>query len=1269
MTKPVENTVVSAITTSGDNDVPTVVRAVRGSWEKPNATLRISYQWMHCAQEISSALSYAPNGCQLIGLKSVYLPGSCPIVNPLVDYELSEGTRFAGRHVALLEYVDEIATGSCDANVSGNRLATRVSVSTAYITESPKLWPSSAVYMAPSVPLKMRLGVSSTGVAGDWRPVYPNPTAGTVAWRGSPVGTVSTRWYRCDDRQTVIVTGESAEGPLPGGCDWISGATNAQYTPVADDLLAYIGMEVTAENSVGTSVMRTVSSRPVTDDVKNTVAPTLSGGRVSGETVTLDDGSWTGTPTPTISRKWFHCPTAQQQGASVVGCTEIAGASSSSLTLTPQMAGRFVVAQVIGENVAYGATDEKVTLAVTTSSTSQILEVPVSLSRPTLSGTANVGSSLSITDGTWRGTEAPTFGYRWIACDTAPSNVNFGDSLPADCAVVPGSLSSLLLSSVHSAKYVVGQHRAVNTAGTRYASTSVSAQVTEAPRNLTEVTISLERTAGETITANAGTWAGFPTPTYQYQWYTCTGRATVPSDTLANCTVAGSATSSRTFVLTSAHAGKYIRVEELATNTVNGSVGPNTQRKPSISSEPVRTPPAFAGNPTIAGTPHVGSVLTAGAGAITGFEAPELTYSWYACEASSTTPIAPPYTNCVVLQTGVSSNTYQVQSAASGKFVMVVVTATNPTGVASRSSATTAVRVSMTPELMQSPATAVDIVNQGKVVSVNTGQWRAFPTPTYSYQWFLCSAEVSGGGESVPATCTVIPGSTASTYTLASADGGKFVVARVTATIATTGVDRSTDSFSNSQGPVSSQPSYAGTSLATSGVHHVGEIVSLSTPVSGYPAPEEVLEWFHCASPVTVSFTVTPSGCSAIEGQQSRALTVPSEARGRYVVARVTARNLWTETPGNSRTVRSTTSSIRVSATPELVTPPALVVSTVAEGSTVSVSTGTWASFPTPPTYSYQWFACSSEKLETSESTSDDCIIIPTATGASYVLKAGDGGKYIVARVRASAAVNSPADGSTDSVTASTAEVLSSPSFVSGPVVTGNAHVGERLSATATISGYPTPSIGIQWYSCTSAVTTAFTAVPATCATIPGATEPQLLVPSSAAGKFVVAFYSLSNSWTSLPGKTASNRSSTSSTRVSQTPQNTVSPAHSGLNFAVGTVLTMTNGSWESFPSPPSFGYSWYRCDATQSSGANTVPNGCEVIPSATLNTYRLTAADVGRFVVGRVRASVSPVPAGVSPSTDAFTASRGVVTTVAPARLKVATVIRMPGLRGNGAK
>jgi len=65
---------------------------------------------------------------------------------------------------------------------------------------------------------------------------------------------------------------------------------------------------------------------------------------------------------------------------------------------------------------------------------------------------------------------------------------------------------------------------------------------------------------GKTLTAAKGTWSGYPTPTFTYQWYACTTAVSAPRTTVpSTCKKITGATRS-TFKLTSAQRGKYVAV-------------------------------------------------------------------------------------------------------------------------------------------------------------------------------------------------------------------------------------------------------------------------------------------------------------------------------------------------------------------------------------------------------------------------------------------------------------------------------------------------------------------------------------------------------------------------------------------------------------------------------------------------------------------------------------------------------------------------------------
>jgi hypothetical protein len=149
-------------------------------------------------------------------------------------------------------------------------------------------------------------------------------------------------------------------------------------------------------------------------------------------------------------------------------------------------------------------------------------------------------------------------------------------------------------------------------------------------------------------------------------------------------------------------------------------------------------------------------------------------------------------------------------------------------------------------------------------------------------------------------------------------------------------------------------------------------------------------------------------------------------------------------------------------------------------------------------------------------------------------------------------------------------------------------------------------------------------------------------LPESVAGTFVIVGYTATNTWTSVEGNSPVLRTSISTSRVTQTPVNTIAPAHSG-SLEVGAVLSTNNGQWTSFPSSPSFQYSWFRCAEEQNLSGNLI-GACQQITLANQSTYQLIPADLGKFVVARVTATIAPLAAGLVASSVAYTNSRGAI-------------------------
>jgi hypothetical protein len=142
------------------------------------------------------------------------------------------------------------------------------------------------------------------------------------------------------------------------------------------------------------------------------------------------------------------------------------------------------------------------------------------------------------------------------------------------------------------------------------------------------------------------------------------------------------------------------------------------------------------------------------------------------------------------------------------------------------------------------------------------------------------------------------------------------------------------------------------------------------------------------------------------------------------------------------------------------------VSGTAKVGQTLTVSNGTWSNNPT--SYTYQWQRCSS---------TTSCTDIANAVGQSYVVRNADGG----ARIRADVtATNADGQATAHSNMTSVVTATGVPVNTGRPSVTGEAIVGQELTAeNGTWSNAPS-SFRYQWLQCDR--------FGSSCVAIPGAT-------------------------------------------------------------------------------------------------------------------------------------------------------------------------------------
>jgi chitodextrinase len=307
----------------------------------------------------------------------------------------------------------------------------------------------------------------------------------------------------------------------------------------------------------------------------NTSPPTISGNAVAGQTLTADPGQWSGSTPMTTTYQWRSC---DQSGN---GCSNIAGATSQTYTLAQGDIGATLRVVVTNSN-AYGSA------SATSDPTAVVADpgpiAPSNTSPPTISGTAQMGQTLTADPGQWAGTQPISYAYQWQSCDQNGAN----------CSDIVGATSQTYTLTIFDVGNTVDvEVTASNTAGSSTATSNPSAVVTVpapiAPSNTSPPTISGNTVVGQTLTGDNGTWSGTQPISYSDQWRRCDQAG-------ANCNDIAGATA-QTYTLVSADLAKTIRFQVTASNDGGSSTATSSQTSIVVDSSPPSPPTNLAGNP------------------------------------------------------------------------------------------------------------------------------------------------------------------------------------------------------------------------------------------------------------------------------------------------------------------------------------------------------------------------------------------------------------------------------------------------------------------------------------------------------------------------------------------------------------------------------------------------------------------------------------------------------------------------------------------------
>lgn len=167
-------------------------------------------------------------------------------------------------------------------------------------------------------------------------------------WTNSPTS-YTYQWLRCNS------AGNS--------CVAIATATQKTYTLVAADEGHAIVARVTATNSDGSTAAESAATSAVAPATasgapKATDRPIISGTPTVGQTLTSDQGSWTGNPT-SYAYQWQHC-----DADNIVSCTDVAGATSATYVLHTVDLGYRMLVKVTAKNAKGSATADSAATAV-----------------------------------------------------------------------------------------------------------------------------------------------------------------------------------------------------------------------------------------------------------------------------------------------------------------------------------------------------------------------------------------------------------------------------------------------------------------------------------------------------------------------------------------------------------------------------------------------------------------------------------------------------------------------------------------------------------------------------------------------------------------------------------------------------------------------------------------------------------------------------------------------------------------------------------------
>ena len=194
-------------------------------------------------------------------------------------------------------------------------------------------------------------------------------------------------------------------------------------------------------------------ARPGQQPPTNLSLPTIGGSATVGQTVTGNPGAWEGRGLR-FAYQWLRC------GSSGAGCSQIAGATALAYVVQAGDTGATLRFRVDVSNRYGAASSTSAATSLVAAGAALPPTAPSNTSPPTVSGTPQVGQTLSAPVGSWVGTNPIAYTYQWRRCDaTGGACAAIAGATGASYSVVTGDVGSRLRVTV-TASNAVGESSA-----------------------------------------------------------------------------------------------------------------------------------------------------------------------------------------------------------------------------------------------------------------------------------------------------------------------------------------------------------------------------------------------------------------------------------------------------------------------------------------------------------------------------------------------------------------------------------------------------------------------------------------------------------------------------------------------------------------------------------------------------------------------------------------------------------------------------------------